>query len=169
MVAAGLRMSLDRDDLENRHVLIWGYRNVWFVFPPAQATLFIPCSTQDLDLMHDTFMACFTTQKKASFPSPHYDGPFSAWARQIQRDQRQMLGTSKSDDVIHLCVKFLLTHYERQVHCWVRTTSHSIRIHVCVTAMALSSCRPWMFRPSSRKWRTSNPSSKTCNRVRTRT
>ena len=29
--------------------------------------------------MHDTFMSCFTTQKAASFPSPHYDGPFSAW------------------------------------------------------------------------------------------
>lgn len=70
---------------------------------------------------------------------------------------------------------YVLSFYEYtmnialQVHCWVRTTSHSIRIHVCVTAMALSSCRPWMFRPSSRKWKTSNPSSKTCNRVRTQT
>jgi glucosamine-6-phosphate deaminase len=93
VVAAGLRIALSRGDLDNPDVLVWGYRNVWFVFPPSQATLMIPCSASDLDLMHDTFMSCFTTQKKASFPSPHYDGPFSAWARQIQRDQKAMLTT----------------------------------------------------------------------------
>ena len=27
---------------------------------------------KDLDLMHDTFMECFTTQKAASFPSPQH-------------------------------------------------------------------------------------------------
>lgn len=93
VVAAGLRIALNRRDLENRELLVWGYRNVWFVFPPSQATLMIPCSENDLNLMHDTFMSCFTTQKQASFPSPHYDGPFSAWARQIQRDQKAMLTT----------------------------------------------------------------------------
>ena len=76
--------------MDNPDVLVWGYRNVWFVFPPSQATLMIPCSESDLNLMHDTFMSCFTTQKNASFPSPYYDGPFSAWARQIQRN-REML------------------------------------------------------------------------------
>lgn len=93
VVAAGLRMALSRRDLENPELLVWGYRNVWFVFPPSQSTLMIPCSENDLNLMHDTFMSCFTTQKQASFPSPHYDGPFSAWARQIQRDQKQILVT----------------------------------------------------------------------------
>ena len=83
VVAAGLKIALEREDLENKDVLIWGYRNVWFVFPPSEATLMIPVSASDLDLMHKTFMACFITQKKASFPSPHYDGPFSAWSRQI--------------------------------------------------------------------------------------
>ena len=34
----------------------------------------IPESDEDLDLMHNTFMSCFTTQKNASFPSPHYNG-----------------------------------------------------------------------------------------------
>ena len=80
VVAAGLRVSIQRNDLTyNQRPLIWGYRNVWFVFSPEQATLMIPCSESDLDLMHDTFMACFTTQKQASFPSPQYEGPFSAW------------------------------------------------------------------------------------------
>merc|ERR1719453_1702538 len=50
-----------------------------------------PVYDSDLNLMHDTFMSCFTTQKKASFPSPYFDGPFSAWARQIQKRQHRML------------------------------------------------------------------------------
>jgi hypothetical protein len=51
----------------------------------------IPVSDDDLNLMHDTFMSSYTTQKKASFPSPYYDGPFSAWARQIQKRQHRLL------------------------------------------------------------------------------
>lgn len=51
----------------------------------------IPCSSADLDLMHDTFMHCFTTQKKASYPSPHYDGSFSAWSRHLQIEHRKTL------------------------------------------------------------------------------
>ena len=41
--------------------------------------------------MHDTFMECFTTQKAASFPSPQFDGPFSSWAMQIQKEQFDMI------------------------------------------------------------------------------
>jgi hypothetical protein len=51
----------------------------------------IPGGAEDLDLMHDTFMSCFTTQKAASYPSPHYDGPFSAWARHLQFEQKKEL------------------------------------------------------------------------------
>ena len=94
VVAAGLRIAIERGDLvtmPRKTPVVWGYRNVWFVFTPADATLFIPGSAEDLDLMHDTFMSCFTTQKQASFPSPHYDGPFSGWARALQRDQNRDL------------------------------------------------------------------------------
>ena len=84
-------MAIGRGDLKNPNPMIWGYRNVWFVFAPWEATLMIPCSSKDLQLMHDTFMACFTTQKEASFPSPHYDGPFSAWSRHLQIEQKQQL------------------------------------------------------------------------------
>lgn len=97
VVAAGLKISLARGDLDNTNPMIWGYRNVWFVFEPSQATLLVPCSQADLDLMHDTFMSCFTTQKKASFPSPHYDGPFSAWARNIKQEQNRALHTMLGD------------------------------------------------------------------------
>lgn len=63
VVAAGLRVAIERNDLANPNPIIWGYRNVWFVFEPSDATLMIPASAADLDLMHDTFMSCFTTQK----------------------------------------------------------------------------------------------------------
>jgi hypothetical protein len=98
VVAAGLRLAIQKNDLADRDPMVWGYRNVWFVFNPSQCTLMIPVSAADLELMHETFMACFTTQKNASFPSPHFDGPFSAWSQQIQRDQRSMLGTLLGED-----------------------------------------------------------------------
>ena len=66
VVAAGLRIALSKCDLTNSCPLVWGYRNVWFLFSPEDATLMIPCNEYDLNLMHDTFMSCFTTQKKVN-------------------------------------------------------------------------------------------------------
>jgi glucosamine-6-phosphate deaminase len=91
VVAAGLRIAIARGDLINSNPLVWGYRNVWFIFSPSEATIMVPATEADLDLMHDTFMSCFTTQKLASFPSPFYDGPFSAWARHLQREHKATL------------------------------------------------------------------------------
>eukprot|EP00605_Chrysophyceae_sp_TOSAG23-4_P001876 GSChrysophyteH1.ASY1.ANO1.2071.1 assembled CDS len=92
VVAAGLKLSMSRGDLtSNPSPMVWGYRNVWFVFAPWECNLMIPASEDDLNLMHDTFMSCFSTQKEASFPSPMYDGPFSAWARLLQIEQKQDL------------------------------------------------------------------------------
>ena len=91
VVAAGLKISLARGDLQNPDVCVWGYRNVWFVFQPSECTLMIPATESDLDLMHHTFMASFTTQKAASYPSPHYDGPFSLWAKHLQVLQKEAL------------------------------------------------------------------------------
>ena len=93
-VAAGLKESKTRgylDGLPDGYPVVWGYRNVWFRFHPTDASLLIPCTDKDLDLMHDTFMECFTTQKAASFPSPQFDGPFSSWAMQIQKEQFDMI------------------------------------------------------------------------------
>ena len=49
--------------------------------------MYIPISDPELSQMHDVFMACFSTQKKASFPSPSHDGPFSEVADMFQRKQ----------------------------------------------------------------------------------
>jgi hypothetical protein len=66
---------------------------VWFEFTPGDATLMFPVSEADLQLMDATFLSCFTTQRAASFPSPFHDGPFSSWARKIQKRQRRLLGS----------------------------------------------------------------------------
>ena len=92
VVAAGLKVAQSRGDLKGDHgPMVWGYRNVWFVFAPWECNVMIPASEEDLDLMHDTFMSCFSTQKEASFPSPMYDGPFSAWAKHLQVEQKKEL------------------------------------------------------------------------------
>lgn len=66
------------------NVEVWGYRNVWFRFAPAEATLFIPVSPSEHANLCDSFECCFLTQRNASFPSPMYDGPFSDLARKLQ-------------------------------------------------------------------------------------
>jgi glucosamine-6-phosphate deaminase len=93
VVAAGLRLVLSKNELRDSNPLVWGYRNVWFEFEPSDATLMIPVSKPDLEMMHEVFMACFTTQKEASFPSPYHDGPFSSWAVSIQQKQKRLLQT----------------------------------------------------------------------------
>jgi len=98
VVAAGLRLAMK--DLMNSNPIVWGYRNVWFEFTPSDATLLVPVLSSDLDLMHDTFMSCFATQKSASFPSPHHDGPFSDWARELQGNQGKSMKTLLGEDYV---------------------------------------------------------------------
>ena len=139
VIAAGLKMAIGRGDLKNPNPMIWGYRNVWFVFAPWEATLMIPCYSKDLQLMHDTFMTCFTTQKEASFPSPHYDGPFLP-GLDICRSSKNSNWWS----------------------CWARTTSITTRMSEYATATASSSSVPCTHRHSWRNARGSSQNSRTC-------
>lgn len=107
MVAAGLRLAMSSGKVRE-DMMVWGYRNVWFEFLPSDATIMMPVSKADLQLMHDTFMACFTTQKTAQFPSPSYDGPFSAWAIEIQEKQRRLLGQLLGEE-------YMCTHIDERV------------------------------------------------------
>ncbi|MDD8046867.1 MAG: glucosamine-6-phosphate deaminase [Verrucomicrobiota bacterium] len=75
----------------NPNLKIWGYRNVWYRFHPAEADLLIPVSLNMFAVMHQAFMASFQSQKNASFPSPEFDGPFSLLAQQVQVEQYQKL------------------------------------------------------------------------------
>ena len=72
---------------------IWGYRNVWYRFHPAEANLYVPVSLNMFSIMQSAFMNTFLSQKDASFPSYEHDGPFSELAQKIQVQQYQMLKT----------------------------------------------------------------------------
>lgn len=70
---------------------IWGYRNVWYRFHPAEANVYVPVSLNSLAILDSTFMNSFGSQRDASFPSYELDGPFSRLAQKIQAEQFQML------------------------------------------------------------------------------
>jgi glucosamine-6-phosphate deaminase len=75
-----------RDDLR-----IWGYRNVWYRFHPAEANVYVPVSLNMFAVMENAFMNTFLSQKDASFPSYEHHGPFSELAQKIQVEQYQTL------------------------------------------------------------------------------
>jgi glucosamine-6-phosphate deaminase len=66
---------------------IWGYRNVWYRFHPAEANVFVPCSLNSLAMLEESFKNCYLSQVDASFPSYELDGPFSKLARKIWVEQ----------------------------------------------------------------------------------
>lgn len=52
---------------EEQPVTVWGYRNVWFRFHMAEATVMAPVNDQGLGEMDDAFMTCFSTQKVCAY------------------------------------------------------------------------------------------------------
>lgn len=74
-----------------KDIKIWGYRNVWCRFHPAEANIFVPVSLNMFSIMQSAFMSTFISQKDASFPTYEYDGPFSELAQKIQVDQYQQI------------------------------------------------------------------------------
>ncbi len=72
-------------------IKVWGYRNVWYRFHPAEASIFIPVSLNSMAIMENTFLNSYGSQRAASFPSWEYDGPFSRLAQRIQVEQYQTL------------------------------------------------------------------------------
>ncbi len=84
-IAEALRQWSAEHDLST--LRIWGYRNVWYRFHPAEANVFVPCSLNSLSMLESAFASCYLSQVDASFPSPEYDGPFSALARKIWVEQ----------------------------------------------------------------------------------
>ena len=66
---------------------IWGYRNVWYKFHPAEATHIIPVSLNDMSAFSHAFKHCYLSQVDASFPSYKLDGKFSVLAQSIWVEQ----------------------------------------------------------------------------------
>ena len=84
LAAAVRQWSVETDTSRLR---IWGYRNVWYRFHPAEADVFVPCSLNSLAMLEEAFRNCYLSQVDASFPSYELDGPFSHLARKIWVEQ----------------------------------------------------------------------------------
>lgn len=64
-------------------VRVFGYRNVWSTFHPAEANVYVPVSLNAFAVFEKAFKDSYLTQFKAEFPNPDFDGPFSELAEQI--------------------------------------------------------------------------------------
>lgn len=62
---------------------IFGYRNVWSTFHPAEANVYVPVSLNAFAVFEKAFKDSYLTQVKAEFPNPDFDGPFSELAESI--------------------------------------------------------------------------------------
>ncbi len=62
---------------------IWGYRNVWHRFHPAEANIIFPVSLNGMSAMNEAFTNCYISQVDASFPSYELNGKFSDLAQKI--------------------------------------------------------------------------------------
>jgi len=82
-----------RKESGGKDIAVWGYRNVWYRFHPAEANLFVPVSLNMFSVMESAFMNTFISQKAASFPSHEHDGPFCRLSQKIQTEQYLMLKT----------------------------------------------------------------------------
>ena len=80
-IAEAVRLWSEEADLT--HLRIFGYRNVWSTFHPAEANVYVPVSLNAFAVFEKAFKDSYLTQVKAEFPNPDFDGPFSALAEQI--------------------------------------------------------------------------------------
>jgi glucosamine-6-phosphate deaminase len=78
----------NRSDIE-----VWGYRNVWYRFHPAEANMYVPVSLNMFSVLDSSFKRAFVSQRDASFPSYEHDGPFSELAQKIQVEQYAKIKT----------------------------------------------------------------------------
>lgn len=88
-IAAAVREWGKEADLSN--LRIWGYRNVWYQFHPAEATHIVPVSLNAMGVLSNAFANCYLSQVDASFPSYQLDGQFSQLSKQIWVDQLKQI------------------------------------------------------------------------------
>lgn len=84
-IAAAIKLWKEEEDLSNFR--IWGYRNVWYKFHPAEANVIVPISMNAMAVLDKAFSDCYLSQVDASFPSYMHDGKFSDLAQKIWVDQ----------------------------------------------------------------------------------
>ncbi len=91
--AVAQALKLYRKDTGREDIEVWGYRNVWFRYHPAEANAYIPVTLNTFAILYNSFMNAFGSQAEASFPSYEHDGPFAELAQKIQVEQYQMMKT----------------------------------------------------------------------------
>ncbi|MFA6402961.1 MAG: hypothetical protein WCX31_15270 [Salinivirgaceae bacterium] len=84
-IAEALRQWSKEKDLTNLRII--GYRNVWYKFHPAEVNVFTPISLNSLAVLDSSFKNCYISQVNASFPSPDFDGSFSALSQKVWVEQ----------------------------------------------------------------------------------
>lgn len=95
-------LKIYQEESGRTDISVWGYRNVWYRYNPAEANRFIPVTFNTMAIMHDAFIHSFVSQAQASFPSYEFDGPFSGLAKQIQVQQYQQMKTVLGRDFFYL-------------------------------------------------------------------
>lgn len=80
-IAEAIRLWNEEADLKD--LKIFGYRNVWSTFHPAEANVYVPVSLNTMAVFEKAFKDSYLTQVKAEFPNPDFDGPFSELAEKI--------------------------------------------------------------------------------------
>jgi glucosamine-6-phosphate deaminase len=89
VIAEALRKWSQEEDLSKLRV--WGYRNVWYRFHPAEANVLVPVSLNAMAVMDTSFTHSYLSQVDASFPSYQLDGKFSDLTKRIWVEQLKQI------------------------------------------------------------------------------
>jgi len=89
VIAEALRLWSEEEDLSGLRV--WGYRNVWYRFHPAEANVIVPVSLNAMAVMENAFIHSYLSQVDASFPSYQLDGKFSDLTKKIWVEQLKQI------------------------------------------------------------------------------
>lgn len=96
MQAIAQAVKLWNEEADLSRLKIYGYRNVWSTFHPAEANVYVPVSLNAMAVFEKAFKDSYLTQVKAEFPNPDFNGPFSElaesiWVKQL-KDVQLILG-----------------------------------------------------------------------------
>ena len=88
-IAEAVKLWGQEEDISE--LKIWGYRNVWYRFHPAEANVIVPVSLNSLATLDTAFTSCYLSQVDASFPSYMLDGKFSELTKRIWVEQLKLI------------------------------------------------------------------------------
>jgi glucosamine-6-phosphate deaminase len=89
VIAEALRLWSEEEDLSELRV--WGYRNVWYRFHPAEANVIVPVSLNAMAVMDNSFTHSYLSQVDASFPSYQLYGKFCDLTKRIWVEQLKQI------------------------------------------------------------------------------